>query len=134
MLNNLIKISMRPKKRLGRGYGSGKGGHTSGRGTKGQRARVGQSIPLWFEGGQLPLTRRFPYLRGKFKNKTLNQQVVLLKLEKLEKLGLKEINRKILVENKIIRKETDPVKIVGNIALSFGITVEGILFRNMLNR
>ncbi|MBU1070791.1 uL15 family ribosomal protein, partial [Patescibacteria group bacterium] len=50
-LSNLPKITQRPKKRVGRGYGSGKGGHTSGRGQKGQKSR--SKIPIWFEGGQL---------------------------------------------------------------------------------
>jgi large subunit ribosomal protein L15 len=51
----------RPKRRVARGIG-GKGGKTAGRGTKGQGAR--DTIPLGFEGGQLPLTQRIPKLRG----------------------------------------------------------------------
>ncbi len=126
MLNNILAIVKRPNKRLGRGYGSGKGGHTSGRGMKGARSRTGQSIPLWFEGGQLPLTKRLPYLRGKFRNKTLHAETVLLKLAWLEKNGMKSVSRKALVEKGILRKETDPVKIVGNTQLSVSISVEGI--------
>jgi large subunit ribosomal protein L15 len=61
----LPSIIQRPKKRVGRGIGSGKGGHTSGRGQKGQLSRQGAKIPLWFEGGQLPLVKRLPMLRGK---------------------------------------------------------------------
>ncbi len=49
------------KKRLGRGVGSGRGGHSSTRGTKGQSSRSGsKNRPLWFEGGQMPLHRRVP--------------------------------------------------------------------------
>lgn len=59
------KLVRRPKKRLGRGHGSGKV-KTSGRGTKGQRARG--KIRLGFEGGQLPLIKRLPLLRGKDRN------------------------------------------------------------------
>lgn len=55
------------RKRVGRGTGSGKG-KTSTRGTKGQRARNGVGIRANFEGGQLPLTKRLPKLRG-FNNK-----------------------------------------------------------------
>ena len=51
----------RSRKRVGRGIG-GKGGKTAGRGTKGQRARG--TVPVSFEGGQLPLTQRVPKLRG----------------------------------------------------------------------
>jgi large subunit ribosomal protein L15 len=52
--------------RVGRGIAAGKG-KTAGRGTKGQKARAGGSIPPWFEGGQTPLHMRIPKLRG-FKN------------------------------------------------------------------
>ncbi len=53
--------STRPRRRVGRGI-SGKGGKTAGRGTKGQGAR--DTIPMGFEGGQLPLMQRIPKLRG----------------------------------------------------------------------
>src|SRR5213593_3115941 len=52
--------------RVGRGIAAGKG-KTAGRGTKGQKARAGGTIPPWFEGGQTPLHMRIPKLRG-FKN------------------------------------------------------------------
>ena len=51
------------RKRVGRGTGSGKG-KTSTRGTKGQNARTGGGVRLTFEGGQLPLVKRLPKLRG----------------------------------------------------------------------
>ena len=57
ILKNKIKVKV-PKKRLGRGIGSGKG-KTSGRGIKGQKSRSGVSIKS-FEGGQMPLYRRLP--------------------------------------------------------------------------
>ena len=53
--------------RVGRGIAAGKG-KTAGRGTKGQKARAGGSIPAWFEGGQTPLHVRIPKLRG-FRNR-----------------------------------------------------------------
>jgi len=49
----------KPRKRIGRGEGSGRGG-TAGRGTKGQNARSGRGVHLGFEGGQMPLHRRVP--------------------------------------------------------------------------
>src|SRR5439155_15731747 len=58
--------SHRKRRRIGRGHGSGRG-TTAGKGTKGQKARSGGGVPLYFEGGQLPLVRRLPYRRG-FKN------------------------------------------------------------------
>ena len=59
--------SRRERTRVGRGIAAGKG-KTAGRGTKGQRARAGASIPGWFEGGQTPIHIRVPKLRG-FKNR-----------------------------------------------------------------
>jgi len=59
--------SRQPRMRVGRGIAAGKG-KTAGRGTKGQKARAGGSIPPWFEGGQTPLHMRIPKLRG-FKNR-----------------------------------------------------------------
>lgn len=59
--------SRHARTRVGRGIAAGKG-KTAGRGTKGQKARTGGSIPPWFEGGQTPLHMRIPKLRG-FKNR-----------------------------------------------------------------
>ncbi|HEX2041169.1 MAG TPA: 50S ribosomal protein L15 [Acidimicrobiales bacterium] len=53
--------SSRPRRRVGRGI-AGKGGKTAGRGMKGQGARGG--VKPWFEGGQMPLSRRVPKLKG----------------------------------------------------------------------
>jgi len=54
------KGSTKKRKRIGRGVGSGYGGHSSTKGDKGQKSRAGASIPTWFEGGQMPLQRRLP--------------------------------------------------------------------------
>ncbi len=51
------------RKRVGRGIAAGQG-KTAGRGTKGQKSRAGSSIPAYFEGGQLPLVRKLPFVRG----------------------------------------------------------------------
>ena len=59
--------SRKERTRVGRGIAAGKG-KTAGRGTKGQKARAGGSIPAWFEGGQTPLHIRIPKLRG-FRNR-----------------------------------------------------------------
>ncbi|MCX7996346.1 MAG: 50S ribosomal protein L15 [Patescibacteria group bacterium] len=73
MLNKLSPIGTKKKKRLGRGIGSGRGSK-SGRGTtRHQNAR--EKIPLWFEGGQNRLVKRFPLLRGKGKNKSVKQVI-----------------------------------------------------------
>lgn len=65
----------RRKKRVGRGQGSGKGSHTTGRGSKGQKIRG--KVRLYFEGGQLPITKRLPH-QGGFRRPTV--AVNLLKL------------------------------------------------------
>jgi large subunit ribosomal protein L15 len=57
------KGARKPRRRIGRGIGSGRG-TTAGKGTKGQKARAGGGVPPYFEGGQLPLVKRLPYRRG----------------------------------------------------------------------
>lgn len=83
-LNHLPKSTHRSKKRVGRGYGSGKGGHTSGRGAKGQHAR--NSVAIWFEGGQLPLIKRLPFQRGKGRFNSLTDKPITITLGKLNTL------------------------------------------------
>lgn len=78
-LTNLTSITEKQKKRLGRGYGSGKA-KTSGRGTKGQKAR-GKTRP-GFEGGQLPLIKRLPFRRG-FGNTVLSTKPVAINAARL---------------------------------------------------
>jgi ribosomal protein L15 len=65
----LAKIVQRKGKRVGRGYGSGKGGHTVGRGQKGQKTR--NKIGILFEGIKVKksLLKKLPLVRGKEKNK-----------------------------------------------------------------
>lgn len=82
-LHNLPKLVTRPAKRIGRGYGSGKA-KTSGRGTKGQNARG--TMKNSFEGGQLSLIKRMPYLRGRGRNKALHAKSLPLTLTQLSKL------------------------------------------------
>src|SRR5690242_20307485 len=81
LLSKLPKMLARPKKRVGRGSGSGKGFHTSGRGQKGQNSR--NSTAIWFEGGQLPLIRRTPFVKGKLRNKSFKPQPIVVKLSAL---------------------------------------------------
>ncbi len=90
------------KKRVGRGIG-GKGGKTAGRGTKGQGAR--DTIPVGFEGGQLPLTQRIPKLRGFHNPFRISYTVVNLdSLAALAESGVTEITQEVLVANGLVRK------------------------------
>lgn len=83
LLNNLEKTTKHPKKRLGRGHGSGKV-KTSGRGTKGQKARG--KIKSTFEGGQLSLIKRLPLMRGRGRNKSFNKKPIVINLKYLNLL------------------------------------------------
>ncbi|HCR10999.1 MAG TPA: 50S ribosomal protein L15 [Candidatus Pacebacteria bacterium] len=112
-LNTLPPVSEVGKKRLGRGYGSGKGGHTSGRGTKGQRSRTGKGIPLWFEGGARPLIKRLPFIRGKSRFGSIDRKPQLVTLAELNALKEKEITPEVLFAHKLIHNVHLSVKIVG---------------------
>jgi len=103
-----------PKKRLGRGNASGKGNYST-RGLKGQKARSGGAKPVWFEWGQTPLTRRIPKLKGfkRYYKLVTNYQVV--NVGDLEKFDANtEITKEVLAEKKLIRKASEPVKILWN--------------------
>jgi large subunit ribosomal protein L15 len=89
LLSKLPKLVQTAKKRLGRGFGSGVGGHTVGRGQKGQKTRG--VIPLWFEGGQLPLVRRTPFIKGKHRFQVINLQPVTVNFDRLSKFEDKTI-------------------------------------------
>lgn len=83
----LLKLVQKSKRRIGRGYGSGRG-KTAGRGTKGQNAR-GRRHPA-FEGGQLSLIKRIPLLRGKGKNKRTREKAFPLDISKIDTLSEKQ--------------------------------------------
>lgn len=125
-LHTLPASTTKKNKRIGRGYGSGVGGHTVGRGTKGQRSRVGRGVPLWFEGGQLPFVKRLPYLRGKLRFETLNGKAQLVRLTSLEKLTVKEITAEVLFKQKLIRSVRLPVKVTGDGTLTRALSLKGL--------
>lgn len=124
-LNTLPSIVSRPKKRLGRGIGSGKGGHTVGRGTKGQGSRVGVTIPLWFEGGQLPLVKRLPMTRGKSKLKVI-RPVAEVTLRELEKMSAATVTLETLKLEKVIDKRFARAKIINGGTLTRKVSVVGV--------
>ncbi|TFG66777.1 MAG: 50S ribosomal protein L15 [Gemmatimonadales bacterium] len=101
--------SHRPRKRIGRGHGSGTG-KTSGRGHGGQKSRTGTSIPAWFEGGQMPLYRRVPK-RG---FKSLNpKRYQVVNLSALAELPESVIGPDELADHGLIRSAKKSVKILG---------------------
>jgi len=118
--------SIKSRKRVGRGRGSGHG-KTSGRGTKGQKARSGGSIRPGFEGGQNPLHLRLPKLLG-FKN-PFKREYAIVNVENLNVFEDKSvIDSKALLERGLIRKRNLPVKILGEGKLSKALTVRAHSF------
>ena len=115
ILNNTVKIK-RPKKRLGRGIGSGKG-KTSGRGVKGQKSRSGVAIKS-FEGGQMPLYRRLPKRGFNSLNKTRIAKINLNKIQMLIEKKKIKTSEKIDIQNLIkiqaINKKSSKLKILGS--------------------
>ncbi len=120
-LNELKSIKTASKKRRGRGDGSC--GTYSGRGMKGQTARAGGRRRPGFEGGQTPLIRRMPKLRGfKSINKVHYQVVNVGDLEGQFKAGEK-VTKELLVEKKLIFDANAPVKLLGNGELKTGVEI-----------
>ena len=74
--------SKKPRRRVGRGIGSGLG-KTAGRGHKGQKSRAGGYHKVGFEGGQMPLQRRLPKRGFKSQSAKFNGEVTLAALERL---------------------------------------------------
>jgi len=105
-LTNLPKTTIKKAKCHGQGYGSGKGGHTVGRGQKGQKSRG--KVKLLFEGTKTnkDFYRRTPWLRGKKRNKSHQAQPVIVKLSQL--LSYKdgeEVTMESLVKTGLISKK-----------------------------
>ena len=112
-LNN-FKLAEKRKSRTRVGRGNGSKGTYSGRGLKGQKSRSGGGVPLFFEGGQLPLVKRLPFLRG-FKNR-FKKDFSIVNISDLEsrfKDG-DEVNSESLFKVNLIRKSDANVKILGN--------------------
>ncbi|MDO4854678.1 MAG: 50S ribosomal protein L15 [Coriobacteriia bacterium] len=115
--------SKKNRKRVGRGAGSGTG-KTSGRGLNGQKSRAGGGKGVGFEGGQTPLARRLPKLPG-FRNinrieyTPVNVSRLELKFEAGE-----TVDGASLVAKGIIKKATEPVKVLGDGEITKALTVK----------
>lgn len=122
-LHNLkpARGSVRKKKRVGRGPGSGTG-KTAGRGEKGQKSRSGYSRKVGFEGGQMPLHRRVPK-RG-FTNSPFRKEFAEVNLSRLEVFEEGTIvTPDVLVKWGIVKRLRDGVKILGKGDLTKALTV-----------
>ncbi|MBL7811518.1 MAG: 50S ribosomal protein L15 [Bacteroidetes bacterium] len=119
--------SVKKRKRIGRGEGSGRGG-TSTKGHKGQQSRTGFSRKIGFEGGQMPLQRRIP--KGGFKN--INRvEYAAINLDVLqnlaESLNVSKIDHTLLVSKNLIGKR-DLVKVLGRGEIKAGVEVHAHKF------
>ncbi len=122
----LPKVVTKRPKRLGRGYGSGRGGHTVGRGQKGQKARG--SLGILFEGMKMKksIFKRLPLRRGKGKFKSSDKPLVV-NLEVLNLLPAgTTVNLETLVNSGIVDKKDAQifgVKILGEGVLTKRLTI-----------
>ena len=114
--------SKRPKKRLGRGIGSGLG-KTCGKGHKGQKARAGGYHKINFEGGQMPIQRRLPKMGFTSRvGKTIGQ----ICLSELEKLSVDVINLEVLRQSRLINNSIKSVKVILSGELTKAIKLKGL--------
>lgn len=117
--------SKRPRRRVGRGDGSGMGTY-SGKGNKGQNARGG--APYLFEGGQLPLIKRLPHMRGFTpRNRVEFAPVNLAQLEALFETGA-DVSPQILLDRRVVRRKQDPVKVLGDGELTKKLNISAHAF------
>ena len=118
--------SRKKKKRVGRGIGSGHG-KTSTRGQKGQRARY--SVPIGFEGGQTPLFRRLPKLRGKGKGAMplgpTRKHYGIVNVEQLERLAPGTVvTAQLLRETGLVKGRWDGIRVLGVGELTKPLTIQ----------
>lgn len=122
-LNELKPVagSRRPRKRVGRGPGSGLG-KTCGRGQKGQKSRSGGGIPAWFEGGQQPIQQRLPK-RGFFnRGRKHISEVNVGQLDQFEAGSVVDVDA--LLGAGLISKVGDGVKLLGNGDIDRALTIK----------
>ena len=128
-LNNLkpAEGSVKARKRIGRGTGSGRGG-TSTRGHKGAKSRSGYKKKIGFEGGQMPLQRRGPKFGFKNVNRVEYKAINLSTLQALaEKNSMETINVAALIAAGFV-SANQLVKVLANGTLSAKLTVEAHAF------
>ena len=116
------------RKVVGRGPGSGHG-KTSGRGEKGQKARSGGGVHIWFEGGQNPLYKRIP--RRGFNNKRFTRRYAIINVSELNIFedGV-TVTPELMKEKRLFTKEYKGIKILGNGELKKKLTVKANVFTN----
>lgn len=134
--NNLKKIVSKRKKRVGRGAGSGKGMHTSGRGQKGQKSRSGYHKRRGFEGGQTPVQKLLPKLN---RMKSRQSKPAVISIDLLLEKGVFEITPESVKqfskdENIVVvgSKKSENVK-YKNIVVKSGVKLTNILKHKIID-
>ncbi|MDD4902897.1 MAG: 50S ribosomal protein L15 [Candidatus Bipolaricaulis sp.] len=115
------------RKRVGRGYGSGRGGHESGRGTKGQNSRSGGGTRLGYEGGQTPIWMRVPK-RGFHNYNRIEYACVNVDTLEARFEANEEVTPEVLGEMRLVRGRNPLVKVLGRGDLSKPLTVRAHRF------
>ena len=119
--------SKKKRIRAGRGISAGRG-KTAGRGMKGQNARSGGGKGPYFEGGQLPLFRRLPTLRGFTNINRVEYQPLNVGLLAQDFEAGEEITPEVLIERGYIRENGGPVVILGDGDIAVALTVKAHRF------
>ena len=114
--------SRKPRRRVGRGIGSGLG-KTAGRGHKGQKSRAGGFHKVGFEGGQMPLQRRLPKRGFKSQSLKFNAEVTLAALQKL---GAAEVDLLTLKAAGLVSERAKNVKVIKSGELTTKVALKGI--------
>jgi len=115
------KLKNKGSRRVGRGSGSGKG-TTAGRGTKGQKARTGGSVPAYFEGGQKPLTQIIPKRRGF--HRPNKPKVLVINLRDLPRLVVDNKLNLLMLQDRGFLNGFDLVKILGEGEIKEALEIE----------
>ena len=119
-----VKGSIKNRKRIGRGHGSGLG-KSAGRGDKGAGQRSGFKRRSWFEGGQMSIARRLP-MRGF--TYIFKKEFQIVNIDKIASLGLEQVDAQTLKEKGLIRSALKPVKILGNGDLNKKVHITATVF------
>ena len=112
----------RPRRRVGRGIGSGLG-KTAGRGHKGQKSRAGGYHKVGFEGGQMPLQRRLPKRGFKSASLKYNAEVTLSDIDRLD---IAEIDVLALKKAGLVREIAKVVKVIKSGELKRAVKLTGV--------
>jgi large subunit ribosomal protein L15 len=118
------KGAHRDRNRVGRGTAAGQG-KTAGRGMKGQNARSGGGVPLYHQGGNLPLFRKLPFKRGQGMNIVNRVRYAEVNLDQLDEIKADtEISPEFLLKAGMVNDLDLPIKILGRGDVSVALKIK----------